>query len=651
MTSSSPPPLPTPRARRPRRIVATALLATATVLAGVAGTAPVSAEEAASTDPTMMAGRGTTDSDQIQLSGSEVESGSASSRAGDATAKAGPAPGEAGWSQVIDLLDGTQMVAFSWDGTTSGPNGPESGQVSVRTRTGDEQWSEWTALEGDPDDDGGEGTGRVGTGVTWLGEEGVDEVEVRVDAGPLVALDLLRMRYHEGEAVPVEDAVASRAGTDKDAAKPTVRPRSAWATKGWASYNSGCGSAPKVASRLDHAVVHHTASSSSYSQSQVPGLLDGIRQYHQSSLGWCDTAYNFVVDKYGGIWQGRDGDVAKPVIGGHAQGFNTYSTGVALLGNFETGGSPTSAMVDSTARLLAWKLGLHGLNPNGTVTVTSAGSSRYPSGARVTLPVINPHQATGYTACPGVNVMAKMGTVRSLAASYMSGGGDTGGGGEPSDWDPFDSVESLVYRQYVDFLRSTGSYESRLWWNQNLSNGSTHRNALLISLLNSEGLQDRSASSVRLYLAYFGRIPDHSGLRYWWAAMDAGKGIRHVSAAFARSPEFTQRYGNLTDAQFVDLVYRNVLDRAPDAAGYDYWTGRLRAKRESRGGLMTLFSESGEYRSKRRDVVDVVITHEAMLQRGISTASMLQWVARVEDDRTVFISHLFASREYANRVG
>ncbi|MGI8936807.1 MAG: DUF4214 domain-containing protein, partial [Iamia sp.] len=366
------------------------------------------------------------------------------------------------------------------------------------------------------------------------------------------------------------------------------------------------------------------------------------------------VAYNFVVDKYGGIWQGRDGDITKPVVGGHAQGFNTYSTGVVLLGNFESGGSPTSAMLDSTARLLAWKLGLHGLNPNGTVTVTSGGSSRYSSGTRVTLPVINPHQATGYTACPGVNVVAKMSSLRSLTASYMNGtgdGGSDGGGGGPTDWTPFDSVESLVYRQYVDFLRSTGTYDARLWWHQNLSNGNTHRNAMVVSLLNSGELQDQSASSVRLYLAYFGRIPDHTGLRYWWGEMDAGKGIRHVSAAFARSPEFTNRYGNLTDAQFVDLVYRNVLDRAPDTAGYDYWTGRLRSKKESRGGLMVLFSESGEHRAQRRDVVDVVITHEAMLQRGISTSSMLQWVARVQGDRTALISALFASSEYARRVG
>lgn len=663
------PPTPTsasggPSRRRLGRLTTGVLTLSALVLGTVATSTPVLADEAsAPAEVATMPGKGTTDSDQIALSGQDVAAaaeGSATSRAAEDGAPKEPTPGETGWTQQIDLLPGTQMVALSWDGTTSGPDGPASGRMSLRSATGDGPWGEWMPIAPDPADQGGEGTGRVGSDIVWLGAEGADRVEVRIDAGPLVELELLRMRYHEGEPVPVEDAAGTAGRTaEGKAARPTIRPRSAWATRGWASGNSGCGSGPSVASRLQHVVIHHTASTNSYTQAQVPGLLDGIRAYHQSSLGWCDTAYNFIVDRFGGIWQGRDGDVTKAVIGGHAQGFNTGSTGVALLGQFQPGatpasGSPTSAMLDSTARFLAWKLDVHGLDPNGSTTVTSGGSSRYSSGTRVTLPIINPHLSTGYTACPGTNVTSQMGWLRSNAAAYMSGGGGGGGGGGGTvvtDWRPFDSVEALVYRQYVDFLRSPGTYAGRRWWHENLTNGATHRNALVASLLSNGQLQDQSASSVRLYLAYFGRIPDHSGLRFWWGEMDRGKGLRHVSAAFARSPEFIDRYGRLSDDQYVDLVYRNVLGRAPDPDGYAFWTGRLRAKQESRGGLMTLFSESSEHRKQRGDVVDVVITHEAMLQRGIGTASMMRWVDRVRSDRTALISTLFASSEYATRVG
>lgn len=599
-----------------------------------------------------MPGRGSMDESQLPLSGPEAPVGedrSGSTKDGGATP---PAPGDQGWTQVLDLLQGTQMVALSWDGTTSGPDGPASGRASLRSRTGGGPWTEWLDLAPDPSDQGGEGVGRVGSDLIWLGSEGADQVEVRVDAGPLVDLQLLRLRYHEGQPVPVEEAPGSeaRSGTTK-AAQPSIRPRSSWASRGWASGNSGCGSGPSISSRLDHAVIHHTASTNSYTQAQVPGLLDGIRAYHQSSLGWCDTAYNFVVDRFGGIWQGRDGDISKPVLGGHAKGFNTNSVGVALLGQFEPGASPasaapTSAMIDSTARFLAWKLGLHGLDPNGTVTATSAGSSRYSAGTRVTVPVINPHQVTSYTACPGANVLSQMGALRLKVTAYMGGGGGGGGG----TFSPFSSAENLVYRQYVDFLRHPGTYEGRRWWYDRLNSGTTNRNALIVSLLESADLQDRSASSVRLYLAYFGRIPDHPGLRHWWGEMDRGAGIRSVSAAFARSPEFVDRYGALSDGGFVDLVYRNVLGRAPDASGYSYWTNRLRTKSENRGGLMAQFSESPEHRAHRRDVVEVVVTFEAMLQRGVSTTDMLQWVARTRLDRTALMAFIFTSSEYAPRA-
>ncbi|HXH56896.1 DUF4214 domain-containing protein [Iamia sp.] len=680
MTPTSLSPLPAaPRAgRAPIGRLLTATLAAATLsFAVVTGAAPVGAvtAEVPAADPvapaTTMPGKGHTEADEVVLSGDVGGPASRSTPPGtdgsspDATADAPARPGrgEPGWSQVIDLLPGTQMVALSWDGDTSGPDGPASGRVSLRSRAGDGAWTDWLATAPDPADAGGEGGGRVGSEVVWLGSDGADRVEVRVDAGPLADLELLRMRYQEGEPVPEPEgpapATRSASGTTP-AAPPTIRPRSAWATSGWASGNSGCGSEPSVASRLDHAVIHHTASTNSYTAAEVPGVIDGIRRYHMSSLGWCDIAYNFVVDKFGGIWQGRSGDITKPVVGGHARGFNTYSVGVTLLGQFEPGASPaaaapTAAMIDSTARLLAWKLGLHSIDPQSTVTVTSAGSNRYPSGTSVTLPVINTHNQTGLTACPGANVLSQMEAMRMKATAYSEPDSPTPPPPPPpppvASWTPFDSVEALVYRQYVDFLRQPGTYDERRWWAERLSAGTTHRNALIVSMLNSGRVQADSASSVRLYLAYFGRIPDHTGLRHWWAEMDRGQGIRTVSAAFARSHEFTNRYGSLSDAEYVTLVYRNVLGREPDVKGYAFWTEQLRSRRESRGGLMVLFSESGEHRSQRDDVVDVVLTHEMMLDRGIGTISMLEWVARIQSNQTALIDRLFTSSEYAARVG
>jgi len=637
--------------------------AAAATRAAAGHSAPI---EGATSATTTEAGKGQMESDQVALSGSIApEPGIGRSTppeepaTPDTAPDAGPAPGEAGWSTTLDLLPGTQMVALSWDGSRSGPSGPASGRVSLRSRSGGAEWTPWLPVKPDPNDAGGEGTGRVGSDVVWLGSAGADEVEVRVDAGPLVEFELLRMRYHEGEprvvTAPPPETTTSEGSRH---AQPTIRPRSDWASSGWATWNSGCGSGPTYSSRLDHAVVHHTASTNSYTAAQVPGLLDGIYRYHTASLGWCDIAYNFVVDAFGTIWQGRSGDITRPVLGGHARGFNSYSVGVSLLGQFEPGASPsaivpTLAMFGSTARLLAWKLGLHGLDPKGSVTLTSAGSTRYSEGTLVTLPVINAHQQSSLTACPGANMMSRMAALRDAVAGQMDSPPPPPPPPPPSTVEiaPFSSVEALVYRQYEDWLRNPGTYAERAWWADALRRGDTHRNALVASLLRSGTVDEDSASIVRLYLAYFDRPPDSPGIRYWWAEMDRGRGLRTTSAAFARSREFTRLYGQLSDAEFVDLVYRNVLRRAPDASGRSYWIDRLRRRAESRGGLMVLFSESGEFRTGVAAATQVILVHEVMLGRAIGVTALFEWVDRAgRESITALIDQIFRSSEYARRV-
>jgi uncharacterized protein YkwD len=105
-------------------------------------------------------------------------------------------------------------------------------------------------------------------------------------------------------------------------------------------------------------------------------------------------------------------------------------------------------------------------------------------------------------------------------------------------------------------------------------------------------------SVYRLYRAYFLRAPDTAGHAYWAEEYASGRRpLVAISESFARSGEFVARYGSLTQAQFVALVYRNVLGRAPDKAGEDHWVQRLRGG-TSRGAVMVGFSESPEFQRK-----------------------------------------------------
>jgi subtilisin family serine protease len=101
----------------------------------------------------------------------------------------------------------------------------------------------------------------------------------------------------------------------------------------------------------------------------------------------------------------------------------------------------------------------------------------------------------------------------------------------------------------------------------------------------------------RLYRAYFLREPDSGGFDYWLATYASGYPLDKISNDFARSKEFQARYGSLDNRGFLDLVYRNVLGRAPDQGGYDYWLGQMN-RGMLRGFVMIYFSDSQEFRSK-----------------------------------------------------
>ncbi len=101
----------------------------------------------------------------------------------------------------------------------------------------------------------------------------------------------------------------------------------------------------------------------------------------------------------------------------------------------------------------------------------------------------------------------------------------------------------------------------------------------------------------RLYMAYFLRAADASGVGYWVGELNRGVRLESVSEAFAGSSEFVQRYGSLSNRDFVKLVYVNVLGREPDENGYSYWVGVL-DRGTPRGEVMVGFSESSEFKVK-----------------------------------------------------
>ena len=168
------------------------------------------------------------------------------------------------------------------------------------------------------------------------------------------------------------------------APQPTIITRAEWGARPF-STSDDCLPGPVIAPSLKFAVVHHT----------VTGNTD--------SWGYCDIAYNFLLDRYGQIFEGRAGGIDKAVVAAHAGGFNTSSTGIALLGTF-TSEQPTAAQWDALVRLLAWKLSTHHVDPSLGFTTTAGnfGGSQYSEGTVVTMAnAIIGHRDVDMTECPG----------------------------------------------------------------------------------------------------------------------------------------------------------------------------------------------------------------------------------------------------------
>ncbi len=280
----------------------------------------------------------------------------------------------------------SDLVGFDWDGNAQGA-------VELRVRNGTE-WSAWTKVEGDaaegPDTDSREYHGRTSAGPVWVGHDRHD-MQVRIAAG---RLDHLRVHTIRSEEPSGRPGIPRASG---EPAWPNVISRASWqADESWRNCP------PVYASGLRNSVVHHTASTSAYSPDDVPSILRAIYYFHTKTNGWCDIGYNFLVDNFGRVWEGRYGGVDRAVIGAHAGGFNTGSTGVALIGTFQSTPVPAAAY-NGLRSLLAWRLGISGVDPGATITVTAGAfdGSRYPTGAQVRVAAVSGHRDLDSTDCPG----------------------------------------------------------------------------------------------------------------------------------------------------------------------------------------------------------------------------------------------------------
>ena len=279
-------------------------------------------------------------------------------------------------------------------------------EIRVRTSEDGRIWSDWTETERfepdegpDPDtDDGRSDRSHRYAEPVWVEKathfqvefpEGLDGV-----TGEMTAEVIDSVGYN-GQRT--ERQVVSEPAAQADAApsRPNIISRAQWgADESWAGD-------PSYAGSVDMGVVHHTATSNSYSDARA--VIRSMYRYHTQSLGWKDLGYNIVIDRAGNVYEGRKGGLTSGVIGAHAAGFNRGSFGVSVIGNYEAA-NPTQASMRALENVIAWQSSVYGIHPEGTTTRSGT-----------TYSTIVGHRQVGRTACPG-RIMNRLQDIRAGAA-------------------------------------------------------------------------------------------------------------------------------------------------------------------------------------------------------------------------------------------
>jgi hypothetical protein len=304
---------------------------------------------------------------------------------------------------------GFAVTGVTWDGSA-----PSGLRLAIRTKTAG-RWTSWTSMTYDADHGPTPGTAEArhavpGTDPFVVGA--VDRVQLKASSASGRAPTGLSLTVIDPGTSAADTPLAVQANAAAEKATepltmpgatpmPTIHPRADWGAD--ERLRDCC----VLYGEVHAGFVHHTVNANNYTRAEVPAILRGIYAYHTQSRGWRDIGYNFLVDRFGGIWEGRYGGVTLPVVGAHTLDYNENSFGASAIGNYQTA-QPSSAMLDAFARLYAWKLSLHGVRPESRQVV-----------AGTPFNAISGHRDAAQTACPGIHLYRKIPLIIAKATEYQ----------------------------------------------------------------------------------------------------------------------------------------------------------------------------------------------------------------------------------------
>jgi N-acetylmuramoyl-L-alanine amidase len=288
------------------------------------------------------------------------------------------------------------LVGLHWRGP---------GRVFFRVR-GESGWSGWHEAAAEPEDLPDRGSDEARRMRAWrIGNPWWTGAAERLQVRTRGRVQRVRAHYVWSPEEPTLERSLQIAGSPKIIMRPS-----------WRANERIRRDDPEYAPVLQNAIVHHTAGAAGYAPAQSAAIVRGIQTYHVLGNGWDDIGYNFLVDRFGQVFEGRYGGIERNVVGAHAQGFNTGSAGIAVLGSYG-GAAPSAAARGAVSRLIAWRLDVAHVHPLARTSTISGGNPRFRKGLPVWLRAVSGHRDTGFTSCPGAGLYGQLGAIAQRAST------------------------------------------------------------------------------------------------------------------------------------------------------------------------------------------------------------------------------------------
>ena len=217
----------------------------------------------------------------------------------------------------------------------------------------------------------------------------------------------------------------------------------------------------------------------------------------------------------------------------------------------------------------------------------------------------------------------------------------------------FIPISSFFVRQlYRDLLTREPDPAGLSYWQGLIDNGRLPREIVTSSIFTSPEFTQSGLYVIKLYVGVLGRDPDFGGWLNWFTGLRNGATPASVLNLFLASAEFQNTYGSLSNSDFVTLVYRNVLGRAPDPGGFANWLGQLNGGQLSRGDVMGAFVNGPEFDNIVRSRAYANLLYMGFLRRTPDPAGLTYWtgILAAANPLSGAIYGFINGPEYLNRL-